>query len=391
MERLEEQFVARFSKPSHWTIRSPGRVNLIGDHTDYNDGFVLPMAIEHAVWLIAAPRDEAGINVYSANLDRAEEFGGNGEKLSVSETWTDYLKGVVAEFQSHGMDMPGLEILVWSDVPMGCGLSSSAALQIGMARLLQLIEPERVPDGELAALCQTAEHNFTGMPAGIMDQFCVAYAKNEHLMYLDCRSLDVQHIPLRDDRVAVLIINSKVSRELRDGSYAKRRASCEEACGILGVSHLRDVTSAQVEEAKEELGDLRYRRARHVTSEDERTAATVEAIANKDWREVGRLMHESHLSLSNDYETSCPELDIINNIAHDMGQDSGLYGARITGGGFGGCAVALIEREHLESIVTTLSARYLEATGIELEAYSSSPSFGARVTTQPETPHGTES
>ncbi len=346
------------------------------------------MAIDHAVWLLAAARPDSGIHVYSANLDRAEEFGANCEPLVVSETWTDYLKGVVAEFMKHGMDMPGLDILVWSDVPMGCGLSSSAALQIGMARLLQILEPERVPDNELAALCQTAEHNFTGMPAGIMDQFCVAYAKESHLMYLDCRSLEVQHIPLHDEHVSVLIINSKVSRELRDGAYARRRATCEEACKILDVSHLRDVTSADVEQAKDKLGDLRYRRARHVTSEDERTTAAVKAIADKDWRKVGLLMHQSHLSLSNDYETSCPELDVINQIAHDMGPQSGLYGARITGGGFGGCAVALIERDRMEEIVNTLKTRYLNATGIELVAYSSLPSTGASVVDITEMPHG---
>ncbi len=391
MRDLHQQFAARFGHEVEWTIRAPGRVNLIGDHTDYNDGFVLPMAIDHAVWLFAAKRPQSGIRVHSANLDRTEEFGLDDQPLSVSQTWTDYLKGVVAEFMDRGMSVPDLDILVWSDVPMGCGLSSSAALQIGMARLLQVLEPDRVPDQELAALCQTAEHNFTGMPAGIMDQFCVAYAKDAHLMYLDCRSLEVQNIPMHDEQVCVLIINSKVSRELRDGAYARRRATCEEACEILGVSHLRDVSSADIESAKEKLGDLRYRRARHVTSEDERTAATVEAIANKDWRKAGELMHQSHQSLSKDYETSCPELDVINSIAHDMGPQSGLYGARITGGGFGGCAVALAERDRLDDIISTLKTRYFEATGIELVAYNSLPSTGAGLVNFTETPDGAES
>ncbi|MEM7081655.1 MAG: galactokinase [Pseudomonadota bacterium] len=376
---LRQRFVERYGHEPKWFVRAPGRVNVIGDHTDYNDGFVLPMAIDHAIWMAAAPRSAPGIRVYSVNLELQESFGVDGEALSVSHTWTDYLKGVVDQFQQRGMAMPALDLMVMSAVPMGCGLSSSAALQLGIARLLQHLDPTCVPDQDLAALCQSAEHAFTGMPAGIMDQFCVAYAQEGHLMFLDCRSLDVEHIAIADPNVSVLIINSKVSRELRDGAYARRRATCEEACGILGVSHLRDVTPEQVDAARDALGELRFKRARHVTTEDARTRATVAAIQAQRWQEAGELMHQSHLSLSQDYETSVPELDALNAIAHDLGPKAGLYGARITGGGFGGCAVALIQHDRRDAIIKTLFERYKEATGLELETYSSSPSGGAQL------------
>lgn len=382
MTSIRKAFEQRFGRTPDWIVAAPGRVNLIGEHTDHNGGFVLPMAIEKHT-LIAAGRsgDETAprINAYSVNLDEADEFTVSGSQLQPAGNWTDYIKGVLAEFLERGLAAASLDILVQSDVPIGCGLSSSAALQVATARLLQQLDASIVSDMEVAALCQTAEHKFAGVPVGIMDQYCIANARKNHLVYLDCRAIEAEHIPFDDTDTAVLIINSHVSRELRRGAYAKRRAECIEACRILGIDELRDATEKSVEHAKEALGDVLYRRARHVTSENARTVQAVSATMCKDWSEFGELMYASHESMARDFEISCKELDILVSLAQDIGVDGGVLGSRMTGGGFGGCTVSLIGRARADGIVATMTTAYRNATGIELSACVSSPAQGARV------------
>jgi galactokinase len=275
------EFGRRFGREPEWLIAAPGRVNLIGEHTDYNDGFVLPMAIERHTLIAAARRDsgtEHSINAVSLNLDDEDEFAVARGRLESSSKWTDYIKGVVAEFLERGLTAESLDLLVSSNVPIGCGLSSSAALQVATARLLQQLDPAVVSNAEIPALCQTAEHKFAGVPVGIMDQFCIANARQNHVVYLDCRTVQAEHIPFDNPDIAVLIVDSRVSRELRSGAYAERRGQCEEACRILGIEKLRDSSEETVEAAREVLGDVCYRRAKHVTSED---ARTTEAVARR--------------------------------------------------------------------------------------------------------------
>lgn len=382
---IAAQFEERFGHPPQWAIRAPGRVNVIGDHTDYNDGFVLPMAIARHTSMAAALRQGPGaptVRAYSQSLNDADEFA--LDALSSDGGWTDYIKGVYAQFLARGLTPQSLDLIVDTNIPIGCGLSSSAALQIAMAKLLQQLAPGLVADDQIAALCQTAEYEFTGMPAGIMDQFCIAHATEGHLLHLDCRSLDTDHVPFSDPDVAVLIVDSNVSRELRDGAYARRRAQCTQACEALGVTHLRDADMDMLTAARDRLDDVIYRRARHVITEDLRTARTVAAIKRRDWAQAGTLMFDSHASLANDFETSVEALDRLVDIARSIGPDNGLYGARMTGGGFGGCVVTLVARAHADDITERLSHDYFDATGNRLKAYLSAPSAGARVLTHNE-------
>lgn len=381
VNEIAEAFRVRFGREPEWLIAAPGRVNLIGEHTDYNDGFVLPMAIERHTVIAASRRDseqQPRIFAASLNLDDDDEFPVVKGSLKSTGKWTDYITGVLAEFLERGLAAESLDLLVSSNVPMGCGLSSSAALQVAMARLLQQLNPNVVSDDAVPALCQTAEHKFAGVPVGIMDQFCIANARENHLVYLDCRAIKAEHIPFDDRDTAVLIIDSKVSRKLRGGAYAERRAECEEACRIMGVEKLRDASEETVEAAKDPLGDVCYRRARHVTTENSRTVEAVTAIGQKSWTRFGALMYESHDSLRNDFEVSCKELDILVDLAKEIGSAGGVYGARMTGGGFGGCVVSLIEKIKADDIVGALTAGYRRTTDKTLSAYVSSPASGAR-------------
>ena len=372
----------RFGREPEWLIAAPGRVNLIGEHTDYNDGFVLPMAIDrHTV--IAAARHacdrQPGIAAYSLKLDDNDEFSIVEGSLKPTGKWTDYIKGVLAEFLARGLAAESLDLLVSSDVPMGCGLSSSAALQVAMARLLQQLDAAVVTDDEIPALCQMAEHKFAGVPVGIMDQFCIANAREGHAAYLDCRAIKAEHIPFDDRDTAVLIVDSQVSRELRSGAYTERREQCDEACRMMGIAKLRDASEEMVEAARSSLGDVCYRRARHVTTENARTIAAAAALAQKDWAQFGELMVKSHASLRDDFEVSCKELDTLVDLAIEIGSAGGIYGARMTGGGFGGCMVALIERQKADAIVGALSSGYDAVTDRKLTAYVSSPAAGTRL------------
>ncbi len=381
------QFQGRFGREPEWVIVAPGRVNLIGDHTDYNDGFVFPMAIERETVIAAARRDESPqpvFRAYSLSLDEDDEFEVSRGRLDSTGKWTDYIKGVLAEFLGRGLAAESLDILVESNVPMGCGLSSSAALQVATAKLLQQLGTAAVSDEAIPGLCQAAEHEFAGVPVGIMDPFCIANARKGHGVYLDCRTFEAEHIPFDDTDTAVLIVDSKVTRELRSGAYAERRAQCDQACRIMGIDKLRDASDETVEAARQALGDVCYRRARHVTTEDARTISAVSAMRASDWARFGELMYESHNSLKDDFETSCREIDVLIGLASEIGIRGGVYGARMTGGGFGCCVVALIDRNKADDIIDALAAGYQRATDKTLSAYVSSPAPGARAVARQE-------
>ena len=325
---------------TEFAVWSPGRVNLIGEHTDYNDGFVLPIAIDRGLRIVVRSRLDRMVLLTS---DR----GGSPVAIDLDITltpgrgdWGRYAEGVLAGFQRLGWQIPGFEAAITADLPAGGGLSSSAALEVGIATAVEALAGRSLPDGDKPLLCQRAEHEFAGVPCGIMDQCAVTLGRAGHAMLLDCRTRRLRHVPLAADTVRLLVIDSGVKHALVDGEYAARRRQCESAAALLGRPTLRDVTEEDWLRDRDRLPALERRRAGHVIAENARVLAFVSAVERGEWPEAGRLMGESHVSLRDDYEVSCRELDAICAVA--AGED-GVFGCRMTGGGFGGCVVALAE------------------------------------------------
>jgi galactokinase len=362
-----------------FAVISPGRVNLIGEHTDYNDGLVLPMAIEphirievtslseRRVVLFTDRRGEPSVDVDLARPLCAEDHRGK---------WTAYPCGVLAGFQRLGWDIPGFQARISGTLPVGGGLSSSAALEVGVATAVEALCGRLLPPAEKAHLAQRAEHEFAGVPCGIMDPFAVTFARDGHAMLLDCRTQTLRHIRVFSETVSVLIAHSGVKHRLADGEYARRRADCESAARLLGVGSLRDVSSARWAEIQHTLPPLERRRARHVVTENQRVLDFVKALETENWVGAGELMYESHRSLSEDYEVSCGELDLLVRLASRI---PGVFGCRMTGGGFGGCVVALVSAERTDEARDALRNGYREATGIDPSVMVTRAVDGARV------------
>jgi galactokinase len=294
-------------------------------------------------------------------------------------TWANYPAGVIAGFLARGDSIQGFDALIHSTVPLGGGLSSSAALEVATATLLETITGQTLDPVDKALLCQQAEHQYAGVPCGIMDQFVSVMGRKDHLLLLDCRSRKTELVPMRDPSVSLLIVNTNVKHELGSGQYAKRRAQCEAAAKILGLSSLRDATSAALLKAKDQMEDVVFRRARHVIGEIERTPKAAGLLGASDWSAAGQLMYASHASLRDDYEVSCAELDAVVEIAQAIGEKGGVYGCRMTGGGFGGCAVALVKTDAVDAISKRIGADYRQKTGIEATLFVSRPAAGAAV------------
>ena len=351
----------RSNRPGAFVVSAPGRVNLIGEHTDYNEGFVLPMAIEKGISIAVRPREDRLVVLKTAaeagvvTVDLAEPL------RSGRRDWACYPLGVLAGFQALGWEIPGFDAEISATLPAGGGLSSSAALEVAMATVVETLCGKSLSLEQKALLCQQAEHEFAGVPCGIMDQFAVTFGKAGHAMLLDCRSRELRYVPFGGGDVSLLVINSGVKHSLADGEYAKRRAQCESAAGLLQVRSLRDVTPAQWLAGKEALPTIERKRAAHVLSENERAVAFVKALEVNDLGTAGRLMYESHESLRVDYEVSCSELDRLVEISRGI---AGVHGCRMTGGGFGGCAVALIESARAEEIGVQFYSCYRDSTGI---------------------------
>ena len=378
--RAATEFKKTYGRPPRWIAAAPGRVNVIGEHTDYNDGFVLPMAIERYA-VMAADRSAIGKNVMQIR-DTAEGVEPAMIDLSVPvkpgpPQWSNYPRGVIAGCLAHGINADGLDVLLHSTVPIGVGLSSSAALEVCTATLLEAVAGKKIDPVEKALLCQQAEHEFAGVPCGIMDQFISVMGRENHLLLLDCRSHQTELVPMNDPSVELLIVNTNARRELSSGEYAKRRTQCEMAAKILGVRSLRDADPEALEAAGGEMDGVVYRRARHVVGEIERTLHAAEGIRASNWPTVGNLMYASHTSLRDDYEVSCTELDIVVELAEAIGIKGGVFGCRMTGGGFGGCAVALVKTEAVEAISKKIAADYRKRTGIEATIFVSRPAAGA--------------
>jgi galactokinase len=303
-------------------------------------------------------------------------------KPATKGAWSNYPAGVIAGFAARGLNTAGFDALVDSTVPFGGGVSSSAALEVSTATLLEVITGHKLDPVEKALLCQKAEHDFAGMPCGIMDQFISVMGKENHLLLLDCRSRKPELVPMTDPSVSLLITNTNVKHALTGGEYAKRRAQCEQAAKILGVPSLRDATAAQLENARNKMEEVVFRRARHIIGEIERTLHAAEGVRASNWPTVGQLMYASHASLRDDYEVSCPELDAVVDIAQSIGPKGGVIGCRMTGGGFGGCTVALVRADSVSAISERLTAEYEQRTKIKPTLFVSRPAAGAMVLSQ---------
>jgi len=372
---MREKFAGRFGKPCIVVARAPGRVNLIGEHTDYNDGFVLPIATEQDTWVAVAPRDDGRVRTLSAEFDDDQTWVLDAWQPEALPHWTSYVAGVAALLAKSGVPLTGFDAVVCSTVPPGGGLSSSAALETATGLALTTLAGKRLTEHELIDLCRQAEHEFAGVPCGLMDQSVSTCAQAGHAFLLDCRSRAVEHIPCRLDGLLFLVIDSGVRHKLAAGEYAKRQQECNRAVDFYkaldpGVRALRDVTLDTVGAHADELDSLATRRARHVVSENARTQAA------GDVDEFGRLMSQSHASLRDDYEVSCAELDQLVEIVSAV---EGVRGARMTGGGFGGCVVALTSEDAVADIEQAIGRNYTAGPVEKTRLVRTRPSRGASV------------
>ena len=381
---------------ARWSAAAPGRVNVIGEHTDYNGGWVLPMAIDRYTVLVAAPGLQADrIRVRSLSL--GEQSAVSLSRLSdlSDDKWMRYLQGVLAEYAHRAVVCPPLDIVVASSVPVGGGLSSSAALELAMAHLIEAVTETTWSPSERIRAAVSAERDGAGVPCGIMDQTIVEQGEQGCVLLLDCaQGLISSTIPCDDPQIAWLVIHSGVSHDLADGAYAQRRAECEMICEALQVGSLRDVTPEMITTLTPDLpalspiqspiqsrlkvpfDEVLLRRARHVVTENQRVLAATEALKTANWSTLGELLFESHYSLRDDYQVSCEELDVLVELA--QAQDD-VFGARMTGGGFGGCIVALVDREALSSVATSISQGYVQRVGLSPQCYRVKPASGADV------------
>ena len=374
---LRRAFQARWATTPR-IFRAPGRVNLIGEHTDYNDGFVMPVAIEFSTWVAAAGRPDRVLGVYSENFDELREFPLDDSAPQRLNHWTDYVRGVAIALERAGYRLRGTNLLIRGAVPIGGGLSSSAAVEVASAFALLGVAGRTVDRTEIAKLAQRAENEFVGMWCGIMDQFISCHAMAGHALMLDCRSLEFRMAPLPAG-VRMVVGNTMIRHELAGGEYNRRRADCQEGVRhmtrILPQIHaLRDVTIAELEHYGRGLPDTIFRRCRHVITENIRVEQAAVALKQADLATFGRLMAESHASLRDDYEVSCKELDTMVDIA---ARQPGVIGSRMTGGGFGGCTINLVREDRVTEFCEKVSRAYKEATGKEPVIYVTNAASGA--------------
>jgi galactokinase len=363
-------------------FRAPGRVNLIGEHTDYNDGFVLPMAIDRETCVAAAARPGRLVRVFSLNVGEHAEFDLDHPGARVRGIWLDYVEGVAHALERRGVRLGGADLAISSDVPVGAGLSSSAALEVSAGLALASLGGVEVDRVELALAGQEAEHTYVGAKVGIMDQFIAALGRAGHALLVDCRTLETQAIPVDTTDTLVVICDTRVKHELSASEYNTRRAECEEGvellrrAGLADIRALRDVSEADLERYGHALPDVVGRRCRHVVTENARTLDAAAALRDGRLEEMGRLMLASHESLRRDYEVSCRELDLLVEIATSLA--GATLGARMTGGGFGGCTVNLVRRASLDNFRETIAREYTRATGLVPNIYVSEAGEGAR-------------
>ncbi|MBT3336882.1 MAG: galactokinase [Anaerolineae bacterium] len=370
---LQQLFQREFSTFPTFIVRAPGRVNLLGEHTDYNDGFVLPMAIEHAVWIALRPREDRQVHIYAQNFDEKIIF--SLDSLEKNAGWGEYLKGVAHALQKASFLLKGWDGVMFGNVPVGAGLSSSAAVEIAATRTFALASDYEWNARQMALIGQRAEVDWVGVNSGIMDQMVSAAARAGHALFLDTRSLEYEHIPLPKE-AAIIVMDTSTRRGLVDSAYNTRRAECEQASKTLGVAALRDANLTVLNERRGELEEQVFRRARHVISENQRVLDAISALRAGDLAYFGKLFNASHNSLRDDFEVTNDALNWIVGIAQSQ---PGCYGARMTGAGFGGAAVALVKREELEAFSQAVKSEYKLKSGLDAQLYICEASAGTSI------------
>ncbi|MDI2090150.1 galactokinase [Commensalibacter oyaizuii] len=370
MKQLAQESLKHFEKiygyTPHHIIQAPGRVNIIGEHTDYNDGFVLPCAINYGTVIASGRRNDHKVNVAALNFEQQDQFDLRHPITNSATGWANYVRGVfkyIFELYPH---IQGMDLTIYGNVPLGSGLSSSAALEVSIATTIKTLYDLSVDPKILAQLCQKAENQFVGMNCGIMDQFISTLGQKDHALLIDCRSLETQSIPIPSE-LSVVIVNSNVKHGLVDSEYNLRRQQCEEASSILKVSKLRDATLTLLEANKSLMTNVVYRRARHIITENTRTLEAAKALTQNDIQTMGILMAKSHNSMKDDFEITTPAIDILVDIIKTPLGDKG--GVRMTGGGFGGCVVALVPNNQVEIIRHAVEQNYYRQTGLKESFY----------------------
>ncbi len=371
-ERVRRAFQSRFRSAPEYVVRAPGRVNLIGEHTDYNDGFVLPMAIEHAVWIALRPRRDRQVLIHSLDYEQTVSFAVTGFRHG-KKRWGEYIKGVTRALRQAGYALSGWEGVMCGNVPIGAGLSSSAATEMAAVSAFAVAGGLHIPARDMALAGQRAENEWVGVNCGIMDQMVSAAATEGHALFLDCRTLATEAVPLPED-VAVVIMDTATRRGLVGTAYNERRAQCEAAAQHFGLAALRDVSIETLEQHGRALDDVTLRRARHVVTENARVLSAVESMRRGDAARLGALFTASHTSLRDDFEVTNAAL---NQIVEAALAQPGCLGARMTGAGFGGCAVALVQSNQAAEFSAGLMAAYQSASGRQAALYVCTPAQGA--------------
>ena len=381
-ERSVAFFARCFGGEPRLVVAAPGRVNLIGEHTDYNEGYVLPMAIDRFTVMAIARNQKTQSTVHSNTTGESASFPLRTPIPKGDPGWSNYIRGVAAGFQQLGRRVAPFSAVIDSNVPFGAGLASSAALEVATATALEVLHGPVLDPVQKALLCQNAEHDYAGVPCGLMDQFTSVFAREGHALLLDCRSNQPTHIPFRDPEVAVLIINTNVRHRLADSEYARRRQQCYAAARTLNVRSLRDATLDSLQAAAPQMDPVVFRRARHVVTENARTLEAADAMQRCDWKALGELMYASHASLRDDYEVSCRELDVVVEAARNLGPTEGVIGCRMTGAGFGGSAVCLVKADAVKLLTRKLEETYSQKTTEHASIFRTRPAGGARILKQ---------
>jgi galactokinase len=375
-EILHQSFSTYFNAKPKFITRAPGRVNLIGEHTDYNDGFVLPMAIDRTIWLALHPRTDKTVRIISLDLQAGSAF--ELDSLTKGKGWIEYAKGIAYELIKAGYELTGFDAVMAGNVPRGAGLSSSAAVELAAARAFAAVSSIEWDAAKMAKLAQKAENEWVGVNCGIMDQMASAVSKKGHALFLDCRSLEYQHVTLPRG-ISIVILDTSTRRGLVDSAYNERRSQCEEAARWFGVKALRDVSVDEFEASIREggnrlLGETVLKRARHIVTENARVLEAVQAMKTGNIKRLGELLNASHKSLRDDFEVSNDALNIMVKCARE---EDGCYGARMTGAGFGGCAVALVAQENVRGFETAVARAYRQRSGLEASVYVCEAGEGA--------------
>lgn len=373
-ELVTHEFQARIGVPPRYVVRAPGRVNLIGEHTDYNGGYVMPIAINRAAWIALRQRPDRQIRIYSVDLDEGIEFSLDHLEREAMH-WAEWLKSIAWALQKHGYQLRGWEGVLAGNVPIGAGLSSSAALQMATARAFECVSSFPWDTLTLAKIAKCAEHKWVGIKGGIMDQMTAAAGIADHALLIDCHTLAYEPVPLPQETV-VVVLDTATRRQLVDTAYNDRVTESKAVAAHFGKSSLREVSNKQLGSAAKQLGDTMYRRGRHVITENARTKLAADCMRSGNAAEMGKLMDASHVSLRDDYDVSSRELNVIVDVAR---QQPGCFGARLTGAGFGGCAVALVDSASVHRFIEQAATNYQTVTGLQAAIYVCKASDGAEI------------